>query len=187
MAADAGAESMALLALSAWSSDSAVVCGDACSEDEQEPSAARSAHADVRFAGGKLPRSATAADAVRVLTAEQAVAVFLARKERTGKRGDVANTLARRFGVAPRTIRDIWNLRTWKEVTQPLWSSDDFARVAKKASMKRGCPPPEARTPDAADGEWKLCAAWLTPGGEWERDDVLDKILASALFCDVFQ
>ena len=118
-----------------------------------------------------------------VLTAEQAVTIFLARKERTGKRGTVANRLACRYGVAPRTVRDIWNLRTWAEATRPLWSSADFARAAKKESMKRECAPPAAQRLDAAHGEWKLCAAWLTPGEEWERDEfdyVLDHILASA-------
>jgi len=138
----------------------------------------------VRFlAGGKPSRSAPVARAARVLTAEQAVTIFLARKERTGRRGAVANSLARRHGVVPRTVQDIWNLRTWAETTRPLWSSADFARAAKKASMKRECAPPAARRHDAAHGEWKLCAIWLTPGEEWERDEfdyVLDHILASA-------
>ena len=95
----------------------------------------------------------------------------------------MANSLARRHGVVPRTVQDIWNLRTWAETTRPLWSSADFARAAKKASMKRECAPPAARRHDAAHGEWKLCAIWLTPGEEWERDEfdyVLDHILASA-------
>ena len=77
MSADADAESMALLALFEDAlAAGAVVCTsaseEACtgSEDEQEPSAARSAHADVRLAGGKPPRSAPAARAVCVLTAE---------------------------------------------------------------------------------------------------------------------
>ena len=178
MAADADAESMAVC-----TSASEEACTG--SEDEQEPSAARSAHANVRLAGGKPPRSAPAARAVCVLTAEQAVTIFLARKERTGKRGTVANRLACRYGVSPRTVRDIWNLRTWTEATRPQWSSADFARSAKKESMKRGCAPPDARArnPDAAHGEWKLSADWLTPGEELERDEfdhVLDKILASA-------
>ena len=197
MAADADAESMALLALFEDAlAAGAVVCTsaseEACtgSEDEQEPSAARSAHANVRLAGGKPPRSAPAARAVCVLTAEQAVTIFLARKERTGKRGTVANRLACRYGVSPRTVRDIWNLRTWTEATRPQWSSADFARAAKKESMKRGCASPDARNPDAAHGEWKLSADWLTPGEELERDEfdhVLDYILASARSFDIFR
>jgi len=193
MAADADAERLALLALfDDAQAAGAVVCTRASEDagtsvdEEQEPSAARPAHAHARLAGGKPPRSAPAARAVCVLTAEQAVTIFLARKERKGKRGTVANRLACRYGVAPRTVRDIWNLRTWTETTRPLWSSADFARAAKKESMKRECAPPAARAAlrlDAAHGEWKLCAAWLTPGEEWERDEfdyVLDHILASA-------
>ena len=200
MAADADAESMALLALfEDAQAAGAVVCTSASegactgSEDEQEPSAARSAHATVRLAGGKPPRSAPAARAVCVLTAEQAVTIFLARKERTGKRGTVANRLACRYGVSPRTVRDIWNLRTWTEATRPQWSSADFAfSAAKKESMKRGCASPDARNPDAAHGEWKLSADWLTPGEELERDEfdhVLDYILASdpARSFDIFR
>ena len=199
MAADADAESMALLALfEDAQAAGAVVCTSASegactvSEDEEEPSAARSAHATVRLADGKPPRSAPAARAVCVLTAEQAVNIFLARKERAGKRGTVANRLARLHGVAPRTVRDIWNLRTWTEATRPQWSSADFACAAKKESMKRGCAPPDARNPDAAHGEWKLSADWLTPGEELERDEfdhVLDYILASdpARSFDIFR
>ena len=199
MAADADAESMALLALFEDArAAGAVVCTNASEEectsgkDEKEPSATHSAHANVRLAGGKPPRSAPAARAVCVLTAEQAVTIFLARKERTGKRGTVANRLACRYGVSPRTVRDIWNLRTWTEATRPQWSSADFARAAKKESMKRGCAPPDARNPDAAHGEWKLSADWLTPGEELERDEfdhVLDYILASdpARSFDIFR
>ena len=52
--------------------------------------------------------------------------------------------------------------------------------------------PPDAQNPDAAQGEWKLCADWLTPGEELERDEfdhVLDYILASdpARSFDIFR
>ena len=169
----------------------AVVCSspdeDACtSEDEHVLSAeadhvtACSAHADVRLAGGKPPRSARAPRSVCILTVEQAATIFLARTERTGKRCQVASRLAQQFGVSPRTVRDIWNLRTWTAATRPLWSSADFARAAQK---QQGRAPPEARNPDAAHDEWKLCAVWLTPGEELERDEfdsALDYILASS-------
>ena len=199
MAADADVERLALLALfDDAQAAGAVVCTRASEDagtsvdEEQERSAARPAHANVRLAGGKPPRSAPAARAVCVLTAEQAVTIFLARKERTGKRGTVANRLACRYGVSPRTVRDIWNLRTWTEATRPQWSSADFACAAKKESMKRGCASPDARNPDAAHGEWKLSADWLTPGEELERDEfdhVLDYILASdpARSFDIFR
>ena len=50
---------------------------------------------------------------VCILTAQEVVAIFLARKERSGRRDQVASRLALKFRVAPRTVRDIWNLRTW--------------------------------------------------------------------------
>ena len=119
-----------------------------------------------------------AARGVCVLTAEQAIEIFVARKERSGRRDQVATRLALRFGVAPRTVRDIWNLRTWTETTRQLWSSADIAR---EANSKHHCAP-EAQTLHG-HGEWKLCAAWLVPGEELKRDEfdvVLDRILASA-------
>ena len=192
MAACANAEMLELLALfEDAKAAGAVVCSspdeDACtSEDEHALSAeadhvtACSAHADVRLAGGKPPRSARAPRSVCILTVEQAATIFLARTERTGKRCQVASRLAQQFGVSPRTVRDIWNLRTWTAATRPLWSSADFARAAQK---QQGRAPPEARNPDAAHDEWKLCAVWLTPGEELERDEfdsALDYILASS-------
>ena len=121
-----------------------------------------------------------AARGVCVLTAEEAIEIFVARKERWGRRDQVATRLALRFGVAPRTVRDIWNLRTWTETTRQLWSSAD---VAREANSKHQCAcAPEAQTVHG-HGEWKLCAAWLVPGEELKRDEfdaVLDRILASA-------
>ncbi len=193
----------------AWMIENDAQNDDACtgeeastSEHEQELSAeedhvvAQPAHADVRLAGGKPPMSALAprSSKVCILTAELAATIFLARKERTGKRGLEASRLAHQFGVSPRTVRDIWNLRTWAKTTRPLWSSADFARAAKKQQQKqqqRRAPrdarkpnagKPEARKPEAAHDEWKLCDVWLTPGEEWERDEfdsAMDYIFAS--------
>ena len=129
---------------------------------------------------------------VCILTAEEAIEIFLARKERSGRRDMLATRLANQFGVAPRTVRDIWNLRTWVETTRPLWSSADVARETNT----RRCSTPKAREVYAppevmevhAHTEWKLCAAWLTPGEELKMDEfdlVLDRILASVAPPDV--
>jgi hypothetical protein len=32
--------------------------------------------------------------------------------------------VAKRFGVSPKTVRDIWSRRTWSSVTAPLWGQD---------------------------------------------------------------
>jgi hypothetical protein len=125
-----------------------------------------------------------AAPGVCVLTAEEAIEIFVVRKERSGRQDQVATRLALRFDVTPRTVRDIWNLRTsslqWTETTRQLWSSAD---VVREANSKHQCAcAPEAQTVHG-HGEWKLCAAWLVPGEELKRDEfdaVLDRILASA-------
>jgi hypothetical protein len=151
---------------------------------------------------------------VCILTAQEVMTIFLARKERWGRRDQVASRLALKFGVAPRTVRDIWNLRTWTETTRALWSPLDVAREANDNTRRRTreaqaphephgddareannhkCrrTPPEAQASHAApdDGKWKLYAAWLVPGEELKRDEfdsALDHILASAGPSDIF-
>ena len=78
------------------------------------------------------------------LTARGALAIFLARKQRSGRQ-DLSSKLADRFGVSPKTVRNIWNLRTWAETTRPLWSS---AEVARGANKRRSAPKaPQHRAP----------------------------------------
>jgi hypothetical protein len=138
-------------------------------------------------------RNTSAARGVCILTAEEAMTIFVARKERSGRRDQVARNLACRFGVAPRTVRDIWNLRTWADTTRPLWSSADLAREANKhgapqtpefAPLLAPSDCPCAAPPALSNGsEWKLCATWLVPGEVWKRDEfdqTLDLILAAA-------
>jgi hypothetical protein len=62
----------------------------------------------------------------RILTEEDAIAIFSAGKPRTGTstvkiwaRGQILE-LSRKFNVTPKTIRDIWNRRTWRDVTLRL-------------------------------------------------------------------
>jgi len=149
---------------------------------------------------------------VCILTAQEAITIFVARKERSGIRDQVASRLALKFGVSPRTVRDIWNLRTWAETTRSLWSPTDVAREANNKRRRRTpeaqephephgddvreannhkCrrTPPEAQASHAAHGQWKLCAAWLVPGEELKRDEfdsVLDHIIASGGPSDIF-
>ena len=161
-------------------------------------------------AGTKPPvggsRCLSRARGVCILTAPEVITIFEARMERSGIRDQVASRLAFKFGVSPRTVRDIWNLRTWAETTRALWSPSEVAREANNKTRRRTpeaqepheprgddareannhkcCRmPPEAQASHAAHGKWKLCAAWLVPGEELKRDEfdsVLDHILASA-------
>jgi hypothetical protein len=32
--------------------------------------------------------------------------------------------IANSFGVSPKTVRDIWNRRTWKQATHDLWGQE---------------------------------------------------------------
>ncbi len=41
-----------------------------------------------------------------------------------GKRGE-SLPISRKFGVSPKTIRDIWSRRTWVHATNLLWLEED--------------------------------------------------------------
>ena len=116
-------------------------------------------------------RNASAARGVNILTAEEAITIFVARKERWGRRDQVARNLACRFGVAKRTVQDIWNLRTWADTTRPLWSSADFASTwrcsaAAREAHKHGAPqtPEFAPMPAPAPGGRVQKGSRLSPG-----------------------
>ena len=111
----------------------------------------------------------------KVLTEEDVATIFQARLERSGGRSHLASKLAERFGVASRTVRDIWNLRTWVKTTRPLWSNAEIVREATTRAQS---------SHHSVDdfGGWKICSAWLVPGEELVRDEfdvVLEEILAS--------
>ena len=59
------------------------------------------------------------------ISQEVAISIFMAKKSRRSKRDNLASTLAARYGITPRAVRDIWNLRTWAHATQPFWTTDD--------------------------------------------------------------
>ena len=53
-----------------------------------------------------------------------------------------------RFGVSPKTVRDIWARRSWTQETRPLWAPGELP-----------CPPPERRPrpAGAARGPARAC------------------------------
>ena len=73
-----------------------------------------------------------------MLTEQQAIEIFKFRqacKERNPSstsgfcraslmRGK-SSPLSKIYGVSPRTIRDIWNRRTWAYATIPFWSAEE--------------------------------------------------------------
>ena len=58
------------------------------------------------------------------ISQEAAIVIFVAKKSRS-RRDNLASTLAARYGITSRSVRGIWNLRTWAHATQPFWTTDD--------------------------------------------------------------
>jgi hypothetical protein len=66
-----------------------------------------------------------------------AITIFVAKKQ-AGKQRDqhLAKRLAQDHGITSKAIRDIWNLRTWSQITRPHWTDLDTARFARKKLSK---------------------------------------------------
>ena len=54
----------------------------------------------------------------------QAIEIFRAKAHRKA-RGSLAASLATRFGITAKAVRDVWNLRTWAWTTRPFWAQTD--------------------------------------------------------------
>jgi len=66
-----------------------------------------------------------------VLTAEGAMRIFKL-KEHHRTRDDLSERLASEYGITPKAVRDIWNLRTWMNTTRMLWTPADHQRFLGK-------------------------------------------------------
>jgi hypothetical protein len=55
-----------------------------------------------------------------ILTVEAVIQIFLA--SRSPKQRGLTSRLAKLYRVTPKAVRDIWTLRTWRAVTEPMWS-----------------------------------------------------------------
>eukprot|EP00960_Hanusia_phi_P050171 760045-Hanusia_phi.AAC.2 len=68
------------------------------------------------------------------LTAEEAVEIYkmrpIAGKGGNLRRGSMLHckAVAPRYGVTPKTIRDVWSGRSWSEATRHLWTEDEVMR-----------------------------------------------------------
>jgi hypothetical protein len=47
--------------------------------------------------------------------------------------------VAARFGVSPKTVRDIWNRRTWAFTTEKLWDEEDGLGSPTSESFESVC------------------------------------------------
>jgi len=73
---------------------------------------------------------------VCTISQENAVFIFLAgrRHGSIGSRGKLSDSLSKEFGITPKAVRDIWNLRTWVRATRPHWTPLDEETFMNKKS-----------------------------------------------------
>lgn len=68
---------------------------------------------------------------VCTICAADAVTIFMSKKSQN-KRDRLASRLAEEFGITAKAVRDIWNLRTWAQVTKQHWSAADYENFLNK-------------------------------------------------------
>ena len=73
---------------------------------------------------------------VCTISQAEAVIIFLAgsRHGSYGSRGKLSDRLSKEFGITPKAVRDIWNLRTWARDTRPHWTPLDEETFTKNKS-----------------------------------------------------
>jgi hypothetical protein len=73
-----------------------------------------------------------------VLNELQAIEIYQHRRTKSNSLGSEGSTafLAKKYNVSPKTIRDIWNRRTWIEHTRHLWTDDEKPHARKKMPMR---------------------------------------------------
>jgi hypothetical protein len=84
------------------------------------------------------PTSYESASPIRIQTdqrcaikKEDAVSIFLAKRGKKPRDG-LAVRLAGIYGVTPKAVYDIWNMRTWRSVTKAYWTADKNCREQQK-------------------------------------------------------
>jgi hypothetical protein len=140
---------------------------------------ARSAATDADADADAAPVRASAPKSTMKLNKATAIAIFQAGRCQRGWRSSLSAELGRRYGLTAKTVRDIWNGRTWAKVTKPFWTAQDEklyeARKKYKASKKQACSghPTPYPTPDTlatdlpcADSLW-----WPRVDGAWTAED----------------
>jgi len=70
------------------------------------------------------------------ISAYDAIHIFVAAKHDRAKRDGLAIRLANDFGITAKAVRDIWNLRTWAQVTKPFWSPLEECHSVKRKHSK---------------------------------------------------
>ena len=73
---------------------------------------------------------------VCTISSHDAIHIFVAAKHDRAKRDGLAIRLANEFGITAKAVRDIWNLRTWAQVTKPFWSPLEECHFVKRKHSK---------------------------------------------------
>jgi hypothetical protein len=73
---------------------------------------------------------------VCTISSNDAITIFNAAKHDRTKRNCLANQFAQKFGITPKAVRDIWNLRTWVHTTKPFWLPPDEKHFLKREHHK---------------------------------------------------
>ena len=104
------------------------------------PTTTATATATVTASASAAPLGAGAPQSTKKMNAghkkldkKAAIEIFKARE--MGMRSNLSITLAHRYGLTAKAVRDIWNGRTWAEVTKPLCNARELkAREARRKS-----------------------------------------------------
>jgi len=92
------------------------------------------------------------------LIPEEAAEIYMQRPSKEGKmsrHGGMAlcKVIAPKYGVTPKTIRDIWRGRTWIQATQHLWSEEERAvRLRSQVATESSDSDELARTQEEENG-----------------------------------
>ena len=86
----------------------------------------------------------------------QAIQIFEAKADRE-VRDTLAASVAAQFGITAKAVRDIWNLRTWVQTTEPYWTQADHAHFLTKRPS-RLCEECKARNVRSRSAACQRCA-----------------------------
>ena len=89
-------------------------------------------------------------------TYTQAIQIFEAKADRE-VRDTLAASVAARFGITAKAVRDIWKLRTWVQTTEPYWTQADHAHFLTKRPS-RLCEECKARNVRSRSAACERCA-----------------------------
>ena len=86
----------------------------------------------------------------------QAIQIFEAKADRE-VRDTLAASVATQFGITAKAVRDIWNLRTWVQTTEPYWTQADHDHFLTKRPS-RLCEACKARDVRSRSKACEICA-----------------------------